>query len=332
MNDAVMLLALRNAGRKMNEHWALRPLSLQIPAGLSVGIAGETGSGKSTLLRLMAGLISPTEGSILYEGTALENADEQLIPGHPAIAYLSQHYELRNRYTVWEMLDYGNKLGEAETSHLLFALDIKHLLQRQTTELSGGEKQRVALAKALTQQPRLLLLDEPFSNLDALHRQQISQLLYTWQQRSGATIVMATHQPAELLGWAAQILILRHGQLQEVGKPLELYYKPRYMYTAALLGLYNMLNYEEAMQLCGERIVWPVHISRAMIRPEQLMLRSMGHGIEATVEQITFQGAHYLLVLRTETRVFYAWQYPLKVSLGAVFKLTATKADIHLIQ
>src|SRR4051794_37012290 len=135
-----------------------------------IAIAGETGSGKSTVLKIIAGLIQPDGGEVLFENERVAGPDEKLIPGHPGIGYLSQHFELRNNYRVEELLEMANKVSENQASAIFKICRITELLKRKTDQLSGGEKQRIATARLLITSPRLLLLDEPFSNLDMPHK------------------------------------------------------------------------------------------------------------------------------------------------------------------
>ena len=142
-----------------------------------IAIAGETGSGKTTLLKMIAGLVQPDAGEIQFENKRVAGPYEKLIPGHPGIAYLSQHFELRNNYRVEEELEAVNKLTDKEADNVYRVCRIEHLLKRRTDQLSGGERQRIVLAGLLTTSPRLLLLDEPYSNLDAVHRNIIKSVI-----------------------------------------------------------------------------------------------------------------------------------------------------------
>src|SRR5687767_2904429 len=164
------LLQLNGIGKRIGSRYVLKNISFIQHPSEKIAIAGETGSGKTTLLKIIAGFIQADEGEVMFEGEKIKGPQERLIPGHPHIAYLSQHFELRNNYRVEEVLEYANTLPPEESKRLYEICHISHLLQRKTDQVSGGEKQRIALAKLLTTSPRLLLLDEPFSNLDMRHR------------------------------------------------------------------------------------------------------------------------------------------------------------------
>lgn len=114
-----------------------------------LAVAGETGSGKSTLLKIVAGLTQPGEGEVLFEGQKVRGPEEKLLPGHPGIAYLSQHFELRNSYRVEEELEYASKMPAEQSRHVYEVCRVAHLLKRWTNQLSGGERQRIALARLL---------------------------------------------------------------------------------------------------------------------------------------------------------------------------------------
>ena len=173
----MVFLDLQELFKQEGENTVLYPLHFTMQEGERVAIAGETGSGKSTLLKLIAGLVQPTGGNVYFEGMRVLGPDEQLLPGHPRIAYLSQHYELRNNYKVHELLSMTNQLDYRSAQQIFEVCRIAHLMMRRSDELSGGEKQRIALAKQLTSYPKLLLLDEPFSNLDRVHKALIRSVI-----------------------------------------------------------------------------------------------------------------------------------------------------------
>ncbi|GAO43237.1 ABC transporter ATP-binding protein [Flavihumibacter petaseus] len=206
-----------------------------------LAIAGETGSGKTTLLKAIGGLVTPAAGAVHFEGEKVLGPLERLIPGHPHIAYLSQHFELRNNYSVYDILEYTNRLSDDWLPRIIEICRVEHLLKRRTDQLSGGERQRVALARQLLTKPRLLLLDEPFSNLDGSHRDQLRLVIDEMEAALGVTCLMVSHDPYDSLSWASQLLVMERGYLVQRGRPAEIYERPANRYAARLFGKFNLL-------------------------------------------------------------------------------------------
>jgi len=172
------LLSVSGISMEGKGNFSVRDINFTQEYAQNIAIAGETGSGKTTLLKMIGGLVEPSAGEIRFEGKKILGPNDQLIPGHPGIGYLSQYFELRNNYWVHDLLEMFNKLTEEEAANLYRICQIDHLTDRKTDQLSGGEKQRIALARLLTGSPHLLLLDEPFSNLDAVHKRTIKKVIH----------------------------------------------------------------------------------------------------------------------------------------------------------
>ena len=188
-------------------------ITTDMERGERLAIMGETGSGKSSLVKMIAGLLQSDGGQVWFEGELVKGPSETLIPGHPAIAYLSQYFELRPNFFVHEILGYANELPEKEANQLYEVCEITHLLQRKTHQMSGGEKQRIALARLLSKKPSLLMLDEPFSHLDLPHRKTIKQVLEQAASAMGFSTILVSHEPTDVLPWATRILFIRSGKL-----------------------------------------------------------------------------------------------------------------------
>lgn len=201
-----------------------------------VAIAGSTGSGKTTLLKMIAGLIQPTSGAIFFEGEKVIGPNDKLLPGHSGIAYLSQHFELRNNYFVAELLAMVNVMSEKDANLIYRVCKIEHLLKRRTDGLSGGERQRIALAKLLVTAPTLLLLDEPYSNLDGLNKKLMQQVVDAVAKQLNITCMIVSHNAHELLSWADWIMVMKDGAIVEQNIPTLIYHQPEYLYTAELFG------------------------------------------------------------------------------------------------
>ena len=222
--------------RTEKDRFTLHEISFSMPKGEKIGLMGETGSGKTTLLKIIAGLIQPTSGSVIFENKKVKGPEEVLLPGHPRIGYLSQHFELLNNYYVEEILDMHNKTSDEAAAHLYKLCKIDHLLRRRTNELSGGERQRISLAKTLISNPSLLLLDEPFSNLDGINKKIIHQVLTDIFTRQHLSCIMVSHNPDELLTWADRLMILKEGKLLQLDETQTVRANPATPYVAQIIG------------------------------------------------------------------------------------------------
>lgn len=266
-------------------------------AGQKLALAGESGTGKSTLLQVVAGLIQPSAGEVRVQGRRVRGPAETLVPGHPGVAYLTQNSALPHSLRVEQVLRYANKRPAAEAQALYELCRIDHLADRRTDQLSGGEQQRVALARLLLAAPELLLLDEPFSNLDRVHKRQLQAIIEKLGTRLGITCLLVSHDPADTLAWADEILVLRRGQIVQQGPPAQLYRQPMNEYTAALFGDYNLVSGADRRALLsaadGPRKRKPAE-KMLLIRPEQLQLGAAGSaGLVGTVRAVRYFGSHY---------------------------------------
>jgi ABC-type sulfate/molybdate transport systems ATPase subunit len=232
-------LQVSGVRKDSNEGAVLQPISFSQQKHEKIAIAGETGSGKSTLLKIVAGLAAADAGEVIFEGLPIKDPREVLVPGQEGIAYLSQHFELPKFLRVEQVLGYANILPENDADVLYGICRIEHLLKRRTDQLSGGERQRIALAKLLISKPRLLLLDEPFSNLDMGHKNVLKSVIQDLGDTLDMTFMMVSHDPADTLPWADKILVLRDGQLVQQGTPQSVYQKPADEYSAGLFGKYT---------------------------------------------------------------------------------------------
>ncbi|MDN4164028.1 ABC transporter ATP-binding protein [Cytophagales bacterium LB-30] len=266
---------------------ALGPVSLRIEAGEMISILGQSGAGKSTLLRLLAGLEQLTEGTIDFEGKPLAGPQEKLIAGHEAIALVHQDFKLAHATTVElnirQMLrgrGIPDKLIQQRTRQALQLCRLERLKERKIETLSGGEKQRLSIARAWVTKPKVLLLDEPFSNLDALHKEALSQTLRDIHQL-GTTVLWVTHDAEDALSIPQKVWVMKNGKIVQKGSPQEIYTQPKDAYVAALGGYFSYW-YEK------------------IYRPEQfeVLLTPGVDTFEGRVEKSLFMGPYYLLQIK----------------------------------
>lgn len=255
-----------------------------------VAIAGETGSGKSTLLKIIAGLQQPDSGDVYLHKERVEGAYEKLVPGHPKIAYLSQNFELPKFLRVEQVLSYANMLSDEAASTLYHVCQIDHLQKRRTDELSGGEKQRIAMARLLITSPDLLLLDEPFSHLDMVHKNTLKAVIQDISSQLKITCMLVSHDPMDMLSWADKIIVMKDGSVVQKGTPAEVYAHPLNEYVAGLFGKYNKLDQFIAKSVFKLKAFG----TQALIRPEVFrFVKKDEKGVPGKIVRVLFFGSDY---------------------------------------
>lgn len=261
-----------------------------------LAIAGETGSGKSTLLQTIAGLVQPSTGNVWFEQKRVKGPQEHLIPGHPGIVYLSQQFELPQFLRVEQILQYANKL-EPETAENLFEIcRISHLLSRRTSHLSGGERQRIALARLVLSSPQLLLLDEPFSNLDVIHKNILKKVIQEVSELLAITCILISHDPQDTLPWADKIIVMQAGKIIQQGTPAQIYQQPVNEYAAGLFGKFNLIPATQTKTFFKSLGLHQPPGKNLLIRPEQLIITNTPeNGLAGKVNQVAFYGSYYEL-------------------------------------
>lgn len=280
----------------------LKLTSLEIRPGEITAIIGASGSGKSTLLSLLYGLQSPDTGEVHFKGDRVWGPEEKLIPGHDAMKMVTQAEDDLNlfakvRDNVSVLLPNTDVQAKKDkTERVLKQLNMLHLGDKRVADLSGGEKQRVAIARALVTQPEILLLDEPFNQVDTSFRDGLQDDIRQIVKDTGLTVVMVSHDPAEVLSMADTLIVLKDGEIIESGHPKKIYNDPEYLYTARLLNNCNVLNAGEAM-VCGVKAKkeW------VMLYPEWVEAREGWGGKRWTVKQVLFKGFYEELLLENDS-------------------------------
>ncbi len=289
------LLEVYAISKKEEETVTLKDVSFSQQQFQKIAIAGATGSGKTTLLKIIAGLVQPSEGEVLYKGLRVKGPQEKLIPGYAFIPYLSQHFELRNHYRVKDILEMANQIGEEQALSIFEVCRIDHLLQRWTHQLSGGEKQRIALARVLVSAPQLILLDEPYSNLDAIHKNILKTVLNDIIEHLKITCLLVSHDPIDILPWADEIIVLEEGRIIQQDAPVNLYKTPINEYTAALFGRYTLMSPALAKSFSFYTDIEMNKINN-FFRPEDFKISlNNNEGVKGEVVAAHFMGSHYEL-------------------------------------
>ena len=286
-------LEIHDATKSFGSTQVLRGVNLTVAKGGTTAIVGPSGSGKTTLLRLIAGFEAPDSGSILLSGEAVADG-AAWVPAHRRqVGYVAQDGALFPHLTVGQNVAFGldrrGRSARARVAELLEMVSIDPAFaRRRPSELSGGQQQRVALARALAREPQLMLLDEPFSALDAGLRSATRRAVANTLAQAGVTTILVTHDQAEALSFADQVAVMRDGQLAQIGNPFVVYTRPADRATAEFLGDAVILEawMEGSLATCslgGIPVRRPPAQGRVqlMLRPEQIRIAEDGpiHGV-----------------------------------------------------
>jgi iron(III) transport system ATP-binding protein len=326
-------LELADVHKRYRDQTVLVGVDLAVPRQSVTAILGASGSGKTTLLRLVAGFDRIDQGEIRIGGSVVDDAKRAEPPERRRLGYVPQEGALFPHLTVAGNVAFGlshRRHQRARVGDLLDMVGLGGLERRYPDQLSGGQQQRVALARALAIEPALVLLDEPFSSLDAAMRVSIRTEVREILRQAGATTVLVTHDQDEALSLADQVAVLRRGQIVQHGPPHELYTRPIDPELAGFLGEANLLDAEVngavATTALGPLSVagTPIPIApgpvakdarpRVMIRPEQVEVevapasdataeasrRPGAGGVEGRVRQSDFHGHYTILRIRLE--------------------------------
>ncbi len=304
-------VALRNIRKSYGPVEVLHGIDLDIRDGEFTVLVGPSGCGKSTLLRSIAGLETITGGDICIDETVING----LAPKERNIAMVFQNYALYPHMSVAKNMGFSLRLAkesQAEIDRKVNAaaaiLDLTDLLDRYPRQLSGGQRQRVAMGRAIVRDPKVFLFDEPLSNLDAKLRVQMRSEIKELHQRLKTTTVYVTHDQIEAMTMADRIVVMRGGQIEQIGSPLELYDNPASVFVAGFIGSPSM-NFIKATAKGDELVLdtqeslgqAPVSLANAReliagFRPEDIRLSN--EGVAAKVALIEPTGAETQLVLR----------------------------------
>jgi iron(III) transport system ATP-binding protein len=303
-----LMLACRDLGKSFGPVRALEGVNLSAQRGAILAILGPSGCGKTTLLRLLAGLERPDEGSIDIGGRRVDGGGVHLPPERRRVGMVFQHYALFPHLNAAENVAFGlpgGKVADRRVQAMLGLVGLGALGHRMPHELSGGQQQRVALARALAPQPELLLLDEPFSNLDARMRVTVREEVREIIRATGTTALFVTHDQEEALFIGDEVAVLNGGRLEQLAAPAELYHRPRTRFVAEFLGQTGFLParvIEGGLNTELGPLAQPVDLPPGeevdlLVRPDDLSLVEDSLG-PARVYRRVFQGMHMLYRVR----------------------------------
>jgi iron(III) transport system ATP-binding protein len=262
-------------------------LNLGFEEGRIIALAGESGCGKSTMLNLIYGLLDWESGEIVFNGTKLLGPKGNLVPGEAEMKLVAQNFDLMPYATVAEnvgkFISNINLAQKKETvMELLEVVGLQEFAHILPKYLSGGQQQRVAIARALSVLPKLLILDEPFSNLDFSRKIELRERLFKYVKLHQISLIISTHELQEIMPWLDQIVILKDGRLIQNEIPEETYKNPYNSYVAKLFGEVNIFSEEEKAEF---------QISKFSYYPKEVKISE--NGIEAELLESRFAGNHY---------------------------------------
>jgi len=312
---------------------AVKGVSLEVPAGTLTTILGPSGCGKTTILRMIAGLESPTSGSILMGGRNVTT----LGPAERNVSMMFQSYALFPHMNVIENVSYGLRMSgvrkneaTARARDALKGVGLVGFDERLPSELSGGQQQRVALARALVLEPAVLLFDEPLSNLDARLRREMREEIRNLQRRLQLTVAYVTHDQSEALAVSDEIIVMDHGVIAQRGTPEQLYGHPESEFVAGFMGeamVFPALAHPDGRVQMGPLMLTPGYpiapgIVKVAVRPEAWYIGA-AVGLPAILRKAAFLGNFY--------------EYAFDTALGSVFVVStdlahplAAGAETHL--
>ncbi len=339
-------LRLEKVSRRFGSRYALRDLDLTIRGGEFVALLGPSGCGKTTALNCLAGLLPLTSGSISLDGKRID----VLPPERRDFGMVFQNYALFPHMSVRSNIGFGLRMrkvaraeARARVDEALKLVQLEEYASRLPGQLSGGQQQRVAIARAIVFEPPVVLMDEPLSNLDAKLRLDMRTEIRRIHQSVGLTTVYVTHDQEEALSMADRLLVLRDGQVQQVGTPEDLYTQPANRYVAGFMGYRNMLELDitdragklvtmsgEAMTLsgtCRDDIDGTKAV--AAFRPEDVVVGDTGENrIDALVEVVEFHGREQAVQARLPNGQALSIRTDKRLSAGSNVALSVPKQRV----
>ena len=316
---------------------AVRDVSLALQTGEILALVGPSGSGKTTFLRLVAGFDMPDSGTVALEGRSVAGDGSWVPPEARRLGMVFQDYALFPHMTVGQNVTFGLKqwprrARERRAREMLDMVRLSHLTEQHVHQLSGGEQQRVALARSLAPNPLALLLDEPFSNLDSRLRVQLRAEVKSILRSNGVTAVYVTHDQEEALFMGNRVAVMNGGSLEQVDTPESIFHHPRTRFVAQFLGIADFIPgrtsgdgiVTEIGVLHSHRRLPPGTDIEVAVRPDDVAIRHSHTGLGRVVNRV-FRGMDYLYAVSLPSgNVVHSLQH------HAVFYQQATSVDIFL--
>ena len=308
------LIEFRNIVKNFDGQMVLKGINLDIYENEFVTLLGPSGCGKTTLLRILGGFLEQDEGSVIFNGEEISNVPAYKRP----INTVFQKYALFPHLNVYENVAFGlrikkmsNDLIKPKVDRMLELVGLDGYQKKDVTLLSGGQQQRVAIARALVNEPDVLLLDEPLSALDAKLRKEMQQELKRIQEEVGITFIFVTHDQEEALTMSDKIVVMKDGNIEQIGSPTEIYNEPINRYVANFIGQSNIMdgimkkdylvNFDDKDFECVDHDFKANEPVDVVIRPEDISIKKKGRGkMNGQVISVLFKGVHYEVIVETK--------------------------------
>ena len=286
------MLQVQNISFSYDSRRVIKQMNFTIQKGQNIAVIGESGCGKSTLLKLIYGLYDLDEGQIFWDETEVLGTKFNLVPGMSFMKYLSQDFDLMPYISVAEnvgkyLSNVNIEKKQQRIQELLEIVEMSDFANVKAKYLSGGQQQRVALARVLALEPEVLLLDEPFSQIDNFRKNALRRNLFGYLKSRGITCIVATHDSTDSLSFAEETIVLQDGEVIAKANSLALYKNPSNKYIASLFGEVNELKKSQFFEIEGED-------ETLLLYPHQLKITDNG-ALKVVVKQSYFKGSHYLI-------------------------------------
>jgi ABC-type Fe3+/spermidine/putrescine transport system ATPase subunit len=298
-----MMLEIKDISFTYIDKPVIENVSFTIAKGQNTAIIGESGCGKSTLLKLVYGLYDLDNGAITYNDKPILGPKYNLVPGEDYIKYLAQDFDLMPYITVEENVGkfLSNMYPEekkARIQELLEMVEMTAFAKVKAKFLSGGQQQRVALARVLALEPEIILLDEPFSQIDSFRKNSLRRNLFRYLKDKGVTCIIATHDSTDALSFSDETIVVQNGKVVAKGDSKSLYENPANKYIASLFGEVNELKLSQLIYLEDDEDVL------LLLYPHQLKVVDNAL-MKVVVKQCYFKGSHYLVKAAFERRAIF---------------------------
>ena len=320
-NSDVCIIELKGLTKTFDDQQVLKGLDLKIYENEFLTLLGPSGCGKTTTLRIIAGFEEPDSGEVLFNGVEISKVP----PYKREVNTVFQKYALFPHLDVFDNIAFGLNLKkmpkdviEQKVKRMLDLVGLEGFENRDVTSLTGGQQQRVAIARALVNEPKVLLLDEPLGALDARLRKEMQSELKKIQQEVGITFIYVTHDQEEALSMSDTVVVMKDGEIQQIGTPIDIYNEPENRFVASFIGESNIIegnmikdclvSFDGFEFECVDKGFKPNEEVEVVLRPEDIDIIADNYKEQTkllgTVESVVFKGVHYEIIVKTDKREY----------------------------